>query len=286
MKLVTFYSKQKMRVGAIKGNEIIDLTRAGVAKTMMDVILGGKEALKEARQTIKNPKSPHVPLTGTRLAAPIPRPGKILCSGINYKGHAEENPNAKMPTEPFFFAKMPSVVIGHEDVIPYPKQTQQLDFEVEFTAVIGKPLANAEESDVMAAIFGYTLLHDVSARDVQFKENQITLGKNFNGFCPMGPCIVTSDEMEEPQSIKLATRLNGTTMQDGTTANWLFSLPRLIAFLSQVMALEPGDCISTGTPAGIGLFRKPPLFMKFGDVVEIEALGIGILRNRIGPIVS
>lgn len=286
MKLVTFYDKNKLKVGALKGNVIVDLTRAHIAKTMMDLIAGGKDMLKEVRIAIKNPKSPCVALNGARLAPPIPRPGKILCSGINYKGHADENPNARMPTEPFFFAKMPSVVIGHDGVIPFPRQTQQLDYEVEFTAVIGKPLKNAVEKDVMGALFGYTLLHDVSARDVQFKDNQITLGKNFNGFCPIGPCIVTADEMTAPENTKLQTRLNGVTMQDGTTADWLFSLPYLISFLSRVMALEPGDCVSTGTPAGIGLFRKPPIFMKPGDVVEIEASGIGILRNSIGPIVE
>ena len=284
MKLVTFYGKNKMKVGALKGPDIVDLTRAGVAKSMIDLIAGGGDALKEARSTIKNPKSPRVALNNTRLAAPIPRPGKILCSGINYKGHLDENPEAKMPTEPFFFAKMPSVVIGHDDLIPFPKQTQQLDYEVEFTVVIGKPLFCVAEREVMAGLFGYTLLHDVSARDVQFKDNQITLGKNFGGFCPIGPCIVTTDELTTPNNTRLQTRLNGVTMQDGTTADWLFSLPRLISFLSHVMALEPGDCISTGTPAGVGLFRNPPIFMKPGDAVEIEAEGIGILRNQIGPI--
>ena len=282
MKLVTFHTKRGLRVGAINGRDIVDLTSAGVAKTMIALIAGGKDALKEARGALKNAKAPRLQLKGTRLAPPIPRPGKILCSGINYKGHADENPNAKMPTEPFFFAKLPNTVIGHDDVIPHPKQTQQLDYEVEFTAVIGKPLARAAESDVMQAVFGYTLLHDVSARDVQFKENQITLGKNFDGFCPLGPCIVTADEMKEPDEVRLQTRLNGVTMQDGTTADWLFPLPRLISFLSHVMTLEPGDCVSTGTPAGIGLFRKPPVFMKPGDIVEIEAEGIGILRNTVG----
>ena len=283
MKLVTFYGKKKLKLGVLQGRDIVDLTGAGVAKTMIELIKGGNELLKSARQAIKDPKSPRLKIKDVRLAAPIPRPGKVLCSGINYKGHAEENPNAKMPGEPFFFAKMPSVVIGRDDIIPYPRQTQQLDFEVEFTVVIGKPLSMAAEADVMDAIFGYTLLHDVSARDVQFKDNQITLGKNFNGFCPMGPCIVTKDEMKDPANIRLLSRLNGETMQDGTTADWLFSLPRLISYLSHVMDLEPGDCISTGTPAGVGIFRNPQRFMKPGDVVEIEAKGIGILRNVIGP---
>ena len=282
MKLVTFYTKRGLRVGVVKGNNIIDLTRAGVAKTMIEFIEGGEDSLKLARAILKDSKAPRLLLEDTRLASPIPKPGKVLCSGINYKGHAAENPNAKMPTEPFFFAKLPNTVIGNNDVIAYPKQTQQLDYEVEFTAVIGKRLHHAKEDAVMSSLFGYTLLHDVSARDVQFKDNQITLGKNFDGFCPIGPCIVTADEMKNPGNVGLKSRLNGKTMQDGTTADWLFPLPKLIAYLSNVMTLEPGDVVSTGTPAGVGIFQKPPVFMKIGDVVEIEAEGIGVLRNTIG----
>jgi 2-keto-4-pentenoate hydratase/2-oxohepta-3-ene-1,7-dioic acid hydratase in catechol pathway len=133
----------------------------------------------------------------------------------------------------------------------------------------------------MPAIFGYTLLNDVSARDVQFKDSQITLGKNFDGFAPIGPCVVTADEMPHPDRVRLMTRLNGRTLQDGSTSDWLFPLPRLIGFLSHVMRLEPGDIVTTGTPAGVGLFQRPPIFMKPGDVVEIEAEGVGILRNSI-----
>ena len=133
----------------------------------------------------------------------------------------------------------------------------------------------------MPAIFGYTLLNDVSARDVQFKDNQITLGKNFDGFAPIGPCIVTADAMPRPDDVRLRTRLNGRTLQDGSTSDWLFPLPRLVAFLSHVMTLDPGDLVTTGTPAGVGLFQKPPVFMKPGDVIEIEAEGVGVLRNPI-----
>jgi 2-keto-4-pentenoate hydratase/2-oxohepta-3-ene-1,7-dioic acid hydratase in catechol pathway len=207
-----------------------------------------------------------------------------LCCGINYKSHADENPNAKMPTEPFFFAKVPSSVTGPETTIEAPLATKQLDYEVEFAAVVGARLSRAAESEVMGALFGYTLLNDVSARDVQFKDNQITLGKNFNNFAPIGPCIVTTDEMTKPDQVRLRTRLNGKTMQDGNTSDWLFPLPRLLSFLSQVMVLEPGDVVSTGTPAGVGFFHSPQVFMKPGDVIEIEGEGIGVLRNTIAAI--
>ena len=133
----------------------------------------------------------------------------------------------------------------------------------------------------MPAIFGYTLLNDLSARDVQFKENQITLGKNFAGFAPIGPCIVTTDELTDPTSVALTTHVNGRKLQDGSTSDWLFSLPRLISFLSGVMPLEPGDIVTTGTPAGVGIFQNPPVFLHAGDVVEIAATGIGTLRTRI-----
>ena len=159
--------------------------------------------------------------------------------------------------------------------------SKQVDYEVEFSVVIGKRLSRAREEEVMPALFGYTLLNDVSARDVQFKDNQITIGKNFNRFAPIGPCIVTTDELTTPNSVRLTTRLNGKTMQDGNTSEWLFPLPRLISFLSQVMVLEPGDVVTTGTPAGVGYFKKPQVFMRPGDTIEIEAQGIGVLRNRL-----
>jgi 2-keto-4-pentenoate hydratase/2-oxohepta-3-ene-1,7-dioic acid hydratase in catechol pathway len=186
-----------------------------------------------------------------------------------------------MPTEPFFFAKLPTSVVGPDDPVAKPEETEQMDYEVEFAAVIGRRLHKAAEAEVMPAIFGYTLLNDISARDVQFKDNQITIGKNFAGFSPIGPCIVTADELTRPDDVALKTRLNGTTLQDGSTSDWLFPLPRLISFLSHYIPLLPGDIVSTGTPAGVGVFRRPQVFMKAGDVVEIEAAGIGVLRTPI-----
>jgi 2,4-diketo-3-deoxy-L-fuconate hydrolase len=281
MKFVTFSHRNSdggSHVGVLEGGQVACLTEAGVAANMIEIVQGGRGAIDLSRAALAS--APRYALADIRLEAPI-RPGKVLCSGINYKGHAEENPNAKMPTEPFFFAKLPTSVVGPDVPVAKPRETEQMDYEVEFSAVIGKSLHKAAEADVMPAIFGYTLLNDVSARDVQFKDNQITIGKNFAGFAPIGPCIVTADELQHPDNVRLKTRLNGRTLQDGSTSDWLFSLPRLISFLSQYVPLVPGDVVSTGTPAGVGIFQKPPVFMKAGDVVEIEAEGIGILRNPI-----
>lgn len=274
MKLVTFSLEGSApRLGAIEGDEVVSLGAAGLS--LDEVVRGGDLApLLAAREGA----SRHA-LPACRLHAPI-SPGKVLCSGINYRAHATENPSARMPEEPFFFAKLPSSICGHDDEVSRGRSTR-MDYEVEFTAVIARPLWRAAEDEVMGAIFGYTLLNDVSARDIQFKDAQITLGKNLKGFAPIGPCIVTADELTEPGRVRLQTRLNGRTLQDGHTSDWLFPLPRLIAFLSQVMPLAPGDLVSTGTPAGVGVFQNPQVFMEPGDVVEIEADGIGVLRNRI-----
>jgi 2-keto-4-pentenoate hydratase/2-oxohepta-3-ene-1,7-dioic acid hydratase in catechol pathway len=281
MKFVTFSHRKgghDHHAAVLEGDYVACLTEAGIAASVLEIIKGGPSALASVRDGLV--KAPRYALADVKLEAPV-RSGKVLCSGINYKGHVEENPNAKMPTEPFFFAKLPTSVVGPESPVAKPRQTEQMDYEVEFSAVVGKPLHKAGEADVMPAVFGYTLLNDISARDVQFKDNQITIGKNFAGFAPIGPCIVTADELTHPDKVALKTRLNGQTLQDGSTSDWLFSLPRLVSFLSQYIPLEPGDIVSTGTPAGVGVFRRPQIFMKAGDVVEIEAEGIGILRNPI-----
>jgi 2-keto-4-pentenoate hydratase/2-oxohepta-3-ene-1,7-dioic acid hydratase in catechol pathway len=275
MRLVTFsVAGGPPRLGALEGEEVLNLGDAGL--TLDEVVRSGDLApLREAAS-----EASRHPVAEVRLHAPI-RPGKVLCSGVNYRGHAEENPKAVMPTEPFFFAKLPSSIAGHEDPVARHPRVTQMDYEVEFAAVIGRPLHGATEAEVMPAIFGYTLLNDLSARDVQFKDAQITLGKNFAGFAPLGPCIVTADEMPDPGDVRLTTRVNGRVLQDGSTSDWLFPLPRLVAFLSGVMPLEPGDVVTTGTPAGVGVFRNPQAFLQPGDVVEIAARGIGTLRTPI-----
>lgn len=281
MKLITFSHRKgghEHHAGVLEGDQVACLTEAGLARSVLEIIKGGPVALDKVRAGLA--KAPRYALADVALEAPI-RPGKILCSGINYRSHAEENPNAKMPTEPFFFAKLSSSVVGSDVPVKKSPRVEQMDYEVEFSAVIGKPLHEAAEAEVMPAIFGYTLLNDISARDVQFKDSQITIGKNHKGYAPIGPCITTTDELTRPDNVTLRTRLNGRTLQNGSTSDWLFSLPQLISFLSHHVPLEPGDIVTTGTPAGVGIFQKPPIFMKAGDVVQIEAEGIGILRTPI-----
>lgn len=304
MKLYTFEIAQQRRLGLEWAEQLIDVSAAYelyaaslaepptlrvLPPDMASFIRLGTVALEAAQNVLRFLKRrPAVPV-GTQLIYPFDavairaplRPGKILCSGINYRGHKEENPEAKMPEEPFFFSKLPSAVIGPGEPIVKPARTEQLDYEVELAVVIGRRMKAASESAVAESIFGYTILHDVSARDVQFKDNQITLGKNFDTFCPLGPCIVTADELPNPAAVRLRSSLNGRVMQDGTTADWVFSVPRLLSFLSGVMTLEPGDVVSTGTPGGVGVFQKPPVFMKAGDVVALEAEGIGRLENPV-----
>ncbi len=264
------------RLGLYEDDTIADLTGAGGPTSMLDAIAGDLATVAACCA-----RAERLPRAAVTLLAPVPRPGKVLCSGINYRSHAAENPNAVMPTEPFFFAKLSTSVTGDGAAIVVPARSAQVDYEVEFAAVIGRSLHRAAEADCMAAVFGYTLLNDVSARDVQFKDNQITLGKNFDGFAPIGPCIVTTDEMPRPDRVRLRSVLNGRTMQDGTTADWLFPLGRLLSELSHVMALESGDIVTTGTPAGVGLFHTPPVFMRPGGTIVIAADGIGSLTNRM-----
>jgi len=278
MRLYTFDRNGQPCVGVQRDDKLIALPQFS---DMLTLIRGGTDALSSARATLEQSDATGYPIAQVRCYAPIPQPGKVLCSGINYHSHFQENPNAKIPESPFFFAKLPNAVIGTGQPIVHPKATRQLDYEVEFAVVIGRTLHHVPESEVMSGIFGYTVLHDVSARDVQFRDNQITLGKNFDGFAPIGPCIVTADEIPHPETLRLRSYVNGQLMQDGSNADWVFSLPRLISALADVMTLQPGDVISTGTPSGVGLFRKPPVFLKPGDRVVVEVESIGRLENPI-----
>lgn len=302
MKLYTFEQNGRTRVGAGHDDRLIDLGAVQAAipegsgridpivwNDMKALLAAGDDGMAAARRAVAffleqpaaRAAAMSVALSDVRVRAPLPRPGKVLCSGINYHGHLKENPTAKLPDEPFFFNKLPNAVVGPDDPIILPPKVKQLDYEVELAVVIGRTMKNARAADVMDGVAGYTILHDVSARDVQFKDSQIALGKNFDTFCPLGPCLVTKDEIPHPETLRLRSTVNGTIMQDGSNTDWVFPLPVLLSFLTSVMTLEPGDVVSTGTPAGVGYFRAPQVFLKHGDDVILEIDGIGTLRNGV-----
>ncbi len=279
MKLVTFsHRNSPPKVGIVVGTDIVELPGFASAR---DVIALGSAALELGRRAAATEDAPRIPLSTARLFAPV-QPGKVICSGLNYRSHVQENPAAKFLADPRFFGKAPNTIIGPGDAIRHPGESYQVDYEVELAVVIGRTMPRATLADhVMRHVFGYTILHDVSARFIQFKDNNEYMGKNFDTFCPIGPWIVTADEIPDPAALRLQTRLNGEVMQDGTNAEWCFPLPRLLAWLSQAMTLDPGDLVSTGTPAGIGWFRNPKVFLRPGDLVQLEIERIGILENPV-----
>ena len=217
-----------------------------------------------------------------RLHAPLPRPRKdVFCLGQNYAAHAAELGNPA-PTVPIYFTKPPTTVIGPGEAIPYPHGlTTRLDWEVELGVVIGRGGRDIQEGRALDYVFGYTVFNDISARDLQYRTSQWFKGKSLDGSCPMGPVIVTADEIPDPQRLRLRLSVNGVQKQDSNTDDMIFSVARIIADLSAGMTLEPGDCISTGTPQGVGDGRKPPEYLKPGDVVEAEIERIGVLTNPV-----
>jgi 2,4-diketo-3-deoxy-L-fuconate hydrolase len=233
-------------------------------------------------------KAPDGPSRDTPIArddvtfrAPVARPSKLIFSGVNYASHLEENPSGVLPDEPVFFAKLPSAVVGPGDAICVPYEGCHVDYEVELAIVIGKRARHVSIDDALEVVFGYTLVNDVSARDVQFRNAQITLGKNFDTFCPLGPVVVSKDELPDIASIALRTTVNGEVRQSALAGEMLFPIPRLVSRVSEVMTLEPGDIITTGSPAGVGCFRDPPTYLQPGDLVIVEADGIGSLENPV-----
>jgi 2-keto-4-pentenoate hydratase/2-oxohepta-3-ene-1,7-dioic acid hydratase in catechol pathway len=282
------------RVGLLRdGGEVIDLTAAGNPpfdpRDMTSLIGAGPRALAWLRKTAVKAKKV-LPLGKVKLLAPIPRPRKnVFCVGWNYVEHFEESRVSRLhtvefPAHPTFFSKVPTAVNGPYDPVPsHAGVTAQLDWEVELGVVIGKRGINIREADAYQHVFGYTVVNDISAREIQRRHGgQLFKGKGLDGTCPMGPWLVTADEVPDPHALRLTSRVNGMTKQDSSTSYMYFKIPRLIAELSAGMTLEPGDILSTGTPAGVGHARTPPEFMKAGDVLESEIVGLGLLRNRIG----
>lgn len=222
-----------------------------------------------------------LPASNVKLLAPIASPPKIICLGLNYKDHAAEQ-NAPIPDEPIIFFKPRTAIIGPNENIVKPKFVKQLDYEAELAIIIGKRAKNIPVSEAENYIFGYTILNDVSARDIQFKDRQWTRGKSFDTFAPTGPCILTRNQMQDPSNLYIRTWVNDELRQNSTTKNMVFNVYEVIHHLSRVMTLEPCDIIATGTPAGVGFAIKPkPKFLEAGDVVRIEIEKIGVLENRV-----
>jgi len=256
---------------------------------MMAFIDLGTAGLERARTlTIDTPETARVPLSAVTLLAPIPRPRKnIVCLGMNYAAHALESARARgnpevLPRYPVFFTKAPTAVIGPDATVPLHEDvTAQLDWEVELAFVISRLAKRVPDAEALQYIYGYTVMNDVSARELQAQHQQFFRAKSLDGTAPLGPWLVTADEIPDPHALGIRLRLNGRLMQDSNTSDLIFKIPTIIATLSSGMTLEPGDIISTGTPAGVGMGMMPQQWLKDGDVMEAGIDGIGTLRNTV-----
>jgi len=248
----------------------------------LDELIMMDPRLESFRDILKDtPDLPVVPLDKVRAELPLDFIDKVVCLGLNYAEHAKEGGHAP-PTYPSFFLRAPSSLVAHGQPVLRPKVSEQLDYECELVIVIGEEGRHIPEKRALDHVFGYTLMNDVSVRDYQRKTTQWTAGKNFDGTGPLGPLVVTADELPlGAKGLRIQTRLNGKVMQDANTSDMIFDVARTIALVSEIMTLRPGDLIATGTPSGVGHARKPPVWMKPGDVIEVEVEKIGILRNPI-----
>jgi 2-keto-4-pentenoate hydratase/2-oxohepta-3-ene-1,7-dioic acid hydratase in catechol pathway len=294
MRLVTFADDKGTRIGVhdIGSNTIVDLAATTrLPRDMTALVALGRKGLQRARRAVKSGEG-RIPLAGVKVCAPFPRPAKnILCVGKNYYDHAREfhasgvdasAGKEAIPDVPIMFTKWPNSVIGSGEPIPTANDyTNSADYEGELTVVIGEGGRNIAKKDAFDHVYGYTIINDATARTLQNRHKQWFLGKSLDGFCPMGPCIVTADEIRDIGSLRLITRVNGEVRQDAMVNQLIFDIPTLIECLSRVMTLDPGDLIATGTCAGVGIGFDPPKYLKPGDVVAITIEPIGTLENPV-----
>ena len=281
MKFLNFRQGEKSGLAVSDGQGFRGLmtTDAGFPGTLHSLLAQGAQALSQAADALR--KGPAIDLAKITYLPPVENPGRIWCIGLNYVDHSVESGFA-IPTYPAIFSRFPSSMIGHNAPIVRPKVSTQLDYEGELVAVIGKAGRHIAKDKALEHVAGYSICNDASIRDYQFKSAQWTIGKNFDDTGPFGPVFVTSDELPPGAcGLKIQTRLNGVVVQDASTASLIFDVATLVSHLSEAVCLQPGDVIVTGTPSGVGLARKPPLWMKDGDVCEVEIEGIGILRSPI-----
>lgn len=286
MRLVTYRYNGVEQIGAVRGDQVVSLH--GVAPSMLALIDGGPPLLDQARHAL-DAADHSLPLDEVELLAPIPRPRKnIICLGMNYAAHAIESLRAKglpekLPEYPVFFSKLSTAVNSPGATVPLlPEVSSQRDWEVELALVIGSGGSNIAKDQALGRVFGYTILNDVSARDLQNRHQQFFYSKSLDGSAPMGPWLVTADEIPDPHALRIQLRLNGATVQDSSTGDMIFDIATCIATFTTGITLEPGDIITTGTPSGVGMGMTPQQWLKAGDVMECEIEGIGVLRNTVG----
>ncbi|TKR53298.1 fumarylacetoacetate hydrolase family protein [Allopusillimonas ginsengisoli] len=284
MKLVSYTESQggdsQARYGVVVGDDaILDLTTAEAPTLRMALSAEGLGGIA-ARAEVLAQQAQGIPLASVLLLPPIPDPDKILCVGLNYILHAKEA-NMEVPAHPSIFVRFGSSVVGHDNPVSHPGISEQFDFEAELAVVIGRRAYRVSEEDAMGYVAGYSCLAENSIRDWQRHSNQATPGKNFMGSGAFGPWLVTPDEAGPVESMIVTGRLNGDEMQSDSAANMIFSVSQIISYLSTFTELLPGDVISTGTPSGVGFSRKPPLYLRPGDVFEVDISGVGLLRNPV-----
>ena len=292
MKLVRYLHSNMESYGVLVDHGILCLLALPKALksppplTLEELIALGGRGIKAVERlmkisTQKEKRNAAISLDDVTLLAPIISPPKIVCLGLNYKDHAKEQ-GRDVPDEPIIFMKPRTAIIGPNQPIIRPKAVKQLDYEAELAIVIGEKGKNIPVSEAERYIFGYTAFNDISARDIQFKDKQWTRGKSYDTFAPIGPCITTANQIQDPNNLYVRTRVNNELRQDSSTKNMVFNVYEIVHHLSHVMTLEPGDIIATGTPAGVGVFMKPkPKFLSPGDMVEVEIQNIGTLRNIV-----
>ncbi|MGV3627415.1 MAG: fumarylacetoacetate hydrolase family protein [Betaproteobacteria bacterium] len=286
MKLLTFIVDGQMRPGVLDGDQVVDLAAAGcpVDETgdLLRIVRGGDAMLERVREAMHNPRRREFNLDEVTVTAPLFNPSKIIAVGLNYIDHCEE---AKLPVpkEPVLFSKFPNSITGPYDDLRWPESvTREVDYEVELGVVIGRRGRNISEKDALDYVCGYTVVNDVSARDLQFANaKQWDRGKSLDTFCPWGPYIVTRDEVGDPHTLDVRTVLNGQEMQKSNTSKLVFNVNQIIAYASQGTTLMPGDLIPTGTPFGVGFSRTPPVFLKHGDICECEVERVGKIINKV-----
>ena len=286
MKLVTFTVRGRTSIGKVVGSQVIDLpaSDAALPRTMLELLQAGPAAMERA-EAVALDKAVTYPLSDVRLEAPVPNPSKFLAIGMNYKKHVQEalDLGVKVPDSQVWFNKQVSCVNGPFDPVHMPRASDNVDYEAELGVVIGKRCRHVSAADAPSVVAGYLVCNDVSVRDWQMRSPTMTLGKSFNTHGPIGPWIVTVDEVPDPHALQLRMKVNGELKQEVSTGEMVYNIWDQIAYLSTVMTLEPGDILATGTPSGVGVAAKPPQFRKVGDVMRVEIDGIGHIENVVIP---